>query len=415
MTHPVSVDTRRAFRTVIIVLARFAIAGAVYSACALGLTTTEAMSMTRLPLWAVLASTAVVAWLLRLLRQPIDTLADLIVYGGRGSGYSEARELVGRMAASLPVDEVLPQLAATIGHITRTPRAEVRFWLAADQRWRQVWPDMATPQGDPLTVGVRHLGTTIGEIEVDQVDGPLDDVGRRRLGGMAGPVGAALATVRLTYALRLRRTELERLTAAIDASTRRLLGARQAEQRRFRDELEEKVLRCIDNALAAPSVHAAADQSAVALDAVRAISRGVFPPRLAEAGLRECLQDWADTTPRATLHRVDDGWEPALRACLYFAVVTTATDLLTAEDARVEISVIRRAGFAVLSISARNARSMQWPVTARDRLEAFDGLLDTSTSEDSVKLSARLPEFQEPPAAPHPPRSTSDDPVGTTP
>jgi hypothetical protein len=141
----------------------------------------------------------------------------------------------------------------------------------------------------------------------------------------------------------------------------------------------------------------------------------VFPPRLAEAGLRECLQDWADTTPRATLHRVDDGWEPALRACLYFAVVTTATDLLTAEDARVEISVIRRAGFAVLSISARNARSMQWPVTARDRLEAFDGLLDTSTSEDSVKLSARLPEFQEPPAAPHPPRSTSDDPVGTTP
>ena len=242
MTHQVSVGTRRAARTVIVVVARFVVAGAVYSVSAVSLSSTEEMSMTRLPLWAVLASTAVVAWLLRLLRQPIDTLADLIVYGGRGSGYSEARELVGRMASSLPVDEVLPQLAATIGHITRTPRAEVRFWLAADQRWRQVWPDMATPKGDPLTVGVRHLGTTIGEIEVDQVDGPLDDIGRRRLGGMAGPVGAALATVRLTYALRLRRTELEQLTAAIDASTRRLLGARQAEQRRFRDELEAKVL-----------------------------------------------------------------------------------------------------------------------------------------------------------------------------
>ncbi len=174
----------------------------------------------------------------------------------------------------------------------------------------------------------------------------------------------------------------------------------------------------IDGALAAPSVGVAADQSAVALDAVRAISRGVFPPRLADAGLRGCLRDWADTTPGATLRRVDDGWEPELRACLYFAVVTTATDLLTADDAMVEISVIRQASSAVLSISAAGAKPTQWPVIARDRLEAFDGFLESSTSEGSVTLSARLPEFPgpvAPPAPSDPLRSMSEHSLRTTP
>jgi signal transduction histidine kinase len=394
-----------------VVLARFGVAAAVYAGSAALLASQETMSVMRLPWWLVLASTALVAGLLLVLRAPIDAVADRVVYGGKAPGYSEARELVGRLATSVPIDEVLPQLAATIGEVARTPRAEVRFWLDRHQQWRQTWPEAAAPQGDPLTLGVRHLGTEVGEIEVDQVGGPIDDINRRRLGGIAGPVGSALATVRLTYALRLRRADLERLTTAIDASTRRLLGARRAERQRFRDEIAGRVLPEIDAAAAAPSASDAAEHAQRALDEIRAISRGIFPPRLAEAGLSACLRDWADMTPHATLEHVDGGWDPALRTCLYFAVVTTTTAMLNGGASDVRIAVRRDGTRVELAILARRAPSGDWSTAVRDRLEAFDAVLAAQVTDTGVILSASLPASDNPlmPAAP-----TGNDPsVGT--
>jgi hypothetical protein len=388
---PPNVGARRALRTGIVVMGRFLVALAVYAGSAAVLADHETMSVTRLPLWAVLGSTALVAWLLLLLRTPIDAVADRLVYGEKASGYSEARELLGRMATSLAIDDVLPQLAATIGQVAHAPRAEVRFWLDPEQRWRQIWPETAVPQGDPLTLGVRHLGSEIGEIEVDQVGGPIDDTSRRRLGVIAAPVGSALATVRLTYALRLRRKELEQLTAAIDASTRRLLGAQRVEQQRFRDQIADRVLPRVDGALATPSPTVAAEQAERALDEIRTISRGVFPTRLAETGLPGSLRDWADTTPRVVLERVDGGWEAALRNCLYFAVVTTAGDLLAQGTAGVRVAVRRRESNVHLTVLAEGLPGADWSVPVRDRLEAFDAVLDVASSATGVVLSASLP------------------------
>jgi len=395
VTGRVPVDSRRVARGAAVAVGRFAIALTVYAVSAAFFVSegprSMLTSMARLPLWAVLVSTALVAWLLRLLRSPVDAAADLLVYGVRASGYAAARELVSRLSTSLPIDEVLPQLAETIGQVARAPRAEVRFWVAPEQRWRQVWPTAAAPQGDPLIMEVRHLGSDIGEIEIDQVDGPIDDLGRKRLGGIAAPVGAALATVRLTYALRLRRTELQELTTAIDASTRRLLDARHAAQRQFREQLASGVLPSLDAALTAATPEQAADDVSEALHVVRRISRGVFPPRLAEAGLAGCLKDWSDTTPGAVLGQVDEGWGADLRSCLYFSVVTTATELIDAGAAEVRIDVRGRAGQVELAVAADRVDVTDWPMPARDRLEAFDAVLSCDRGPGGSTLTALLP------------------------
>ncbi len=400
MSAPTRIGGRGLARAGIVVLAELGIAIAVYAGLDGALSATSTMSLQSLPLWAVLVGTAVVGGLLWLLRGPVDTLADRIVYGGRASGYAEARSLIDRLAASLPVDEVLPQLAATVGRAVHSPRAEVRCWISPGQRWQQVWPEAVTPQGDPLTLGVRHLGTSVGEIEVDQVGGPLHAAERRRLDRIAAPVGAALATVRLTHALRLRRAELERLTAQIDESTRRLLGARRAEQERFRGRLADRVLPLIDAALVSSDGDGAADLAENALREVRSLSRGIFPPRLADAGLATCLAEWAESTPARVHVDADEVQDPELRACLYFSVVTAGTALVASGAERTDVDIRRREDAIDLRIRTVGGGAPDWPLAARDRLEAFGATLtvgsatepaDGGATASGTVLTARVP------------------------
>jgi hypothetical protein len=395
VTGPIRVGTRGAARAGIVILAQLGVAAGGYAGLAAALSASSAMSMQRLPLWSVLAGTALVGWLLRCLRAPVGALADRIVHGGNASGYAEARSLVSRLAAALPVDEVLPQLAAAIGRSVRSPRTEVRCWLSPGQRWHQVWPESVLPQGDPLTLEVRHLGAQVGEIEVDQVDGPLDVGDRHRLDRMVAPVGAALATVRLTHALRIRRADLERSTAAIDESTRRLIGARRVEQRRFHDRLAARVLPLIDAALDAGTAEQAADLAEQALHEVRSLSRGVFPPRLAEAGLPACLADWADGMPARVRVRADEVPDLELRTCLYFAVVTAGSALLAGGADRVDVDVRCREGSVGLRMRTAGGGRPGWPLAVRDRLEAFGAVLSDQAAGDRPDsagglLTARL-------------------------
>ena len=72
---------------------------------------------------------------------------------------------------------------------------------------------------------------------------------------------------------------------------------------------------------------------------------------------------------------------------------------------------------AIASTLSQVGYTATQPVIARDRLEAFDGFLESSTSEGSVTLSARLPEFPgpvAPPAPSDPVRSMSEHSLRTT-
>ena len=375
--------------------ARLVIAFAVYAAAEL--LSTRVLG-TAMPLWIVLLATAAVATLFWLIRRPLRRLVDQLVLGDQADGYAEGRILLRRMATTLAVDEIVPALAEAAGRTMNAPRAEVRLLLSDGDPWSQVWPDRAPLDGSPVTVDVRHAGAPVGQIEVDVDDAGESYRDRRLLDELARPAGLALSTVRLTVELRRRAADLQDATAQLGLSNQRIMDARRTEIARLRGEMEDRVLPHIDRAQAAlaaeptdgveaaQGLELARTEVAAALDALRVLSRGIYPPRLADAGLAVSLEGWQQRSgvgidlqvvgDHDALHCRTD-----VESCVYFSVVTALAAVPgTGRRPAVHIE-IGQDQVAAMIASPTAGRGAAPPmrralVAVRDRVEAFDGTVE---------------------------------------
>ena len=396
-------------RTGIVIGCRLAVAVVGYSLLAFAWRHLSA-GPARWPLWVVVTATALVAFLLSMADRPITILADRLSFGERADSQQLMRELLARMSDTLPVGEVVPRLAEAAGRTAHSDRAEVRVWLPGGEEWSQVWPSPVRPRTDSLTIGVRHGGDALGEIEVAIAEQSAFD--RRLLERLAGPAGLALSTVRLTYELRQRAADLERLTLALHQSRQRLLDARRDERNRLRRELADRVIRHMANASdAVASVRAGADSTSslelssaetelgTALDRLRVLSRGLYPPTLNESGLAMSLAAWPVSTGVPTAIQVDGADQllrdrPELEACIYFCVVTVLGALADRGVDRLSATVRIESD----AVSFRVSANCQTDISAaevlaiRDRVEAFDGsLLEISTGSPQSAIAATIP------------------------
>ena len=285
--------------------------------------------------WLVLLATALVAALLWLVRGPLDRFADRRAFGPDAGGYREIQALLSQMSSTLPVDEVVPALARTLTRRAHSARAEVRVNVDAGDQVREVWPARSPRVGDQLTVPIAHQGDQVGEIDLQADPDAPGSLDRSVLESIAGPAGLALSTVRLTYSLRLRAMQLAELNAELVRSRERLVSARAEQRRRFRAELEDEVLPELVSAQEVVAVAARANAAGAgfrlnqasdalqrALDTLRVLARGVYPPQLADAGLVTALRSWRDGTARLLVSgdpaRLQD--VPDVEAVVYFAV-----------------------------------------------------------------------------------------------
>ncbi|MFC6704578.1 hypothetical protein [Flexivirga alba] len=267
---------------------------------------------------------------------------------------------------------------------------------------------------------MRHTGTALGEIVVEGDDnaGALSSWDRRMLDTLARPAGAALSTVRLTVELRQRKTELERLTAALRASRERLLTARATEQQRMRAEVATRVGTHVSAALAAVGdcrvaapgesllespLATAAREAELALDELRNIARGIYPPTLAEVGLAASLESWlARARVDATLEVTADlgslpvsgasGVGPEVAACLYFCAVTSLGHLARHRASAIRVGISARP-CVVLSLEAHVAGSVgsETIELVTDRIEAFGGSVRSELGDNEFAVTATLP------------------------
>lgn len=405
---------------------RLVVAGAVYGGFAAAYETVSPHPG-RPPLVDVVVATVVVAVLLWAGHDRLDRLVRRGVLGERADSHDAMRELLHRMATTLPVDEVVPRVAEAASRTTGRERAEVRLWLAEGEQWSQAWPAAAEPGpvGTRLTVGVRHAGAAVGEIAVDLGDERLSPVARRLLDDLAGPAGLALSTVRLTVELRRRKAELERLGAELEASRDRLLTARTVEQRRLRGEVTARVMTHVSAARAAlelppaglgpgcddardagapatvevSQVERAGVEAGRALDALRTIARGVFPPRLADDGYAASVDGWLVRSALAARLDLGDGvaalrGHPELESCLYFCTVTVLAALAAggASDLQVGIGV-DVADRAELRVSGSGGRPLGDDVrlVVADRVEALGGTVAAGAGAGRTGVVASLP------------------------
>jgi hypothetical protein len=190
------------------------------------------------------------------------------------------------------------------------------------------------------------------------------------------------------------------------------LDARRDERQRLRRELADRVIRHMANASdAVARVRAGAGSTSLlelssaetelgtALDRLRVLSRGIYPPTLSESGLAGSLAAWPVSTGVPAAIRVDGADQllrdrPELEACVYFCVVTVLGALADRGANRLSATVRIESGAVNFRVSA----SCQTDISAaevlaiRDRVEAFDGsLLEESTGSPQSSIAATIP------------------------
>jgi signal transduction histidine kinase len=236
-------------------------------------------------------------------------VADRLVYGKRATPYEVLTGFSQRMAETYASDDVLARMAQILA--AGTGATSARVWLMVDGALRvgAAWPvddaEVAPVQvsGDTLpafeaehAVEVRHQGELLGAVSVEMPPSEPMDPGKDKLvRDLAAQAGLVLRNVRLIEELRESR---RRLVAAQDEERRKIErdlhdGAQQqlvalsvqlrlAEQLVGRDEQKERELLARLQASASD-----------ALEDLRDLARGIYPPLLADKGLAAALEGQA--------------------------------------------------------------------------------------------------------------------------
>jgi signal transduction histidine kinase len=356
------------------------------------------------PVW--LAATALVAVAVPPARRRLDRIADRLAYGVGGDPYAVMTRFVQRIADTLAVDEVLPDLARTASQAMHGSGSEVRLWLADGGEWRQTWPSGRDQVGGEVVVALQHGGDPVGRLQVELVDDDLSAADRALLDRLAGPAGLALSNVRLAYELRRRLSQESELADQLRRSRLRLVEARAAQRRRFAKAVDARVqthLTAADEALAAAVaavpdgraalLDSAAARALAALEALRDLAVGVFPPILQDGGLYEALDQYVAAAPgRPTLRSAgldEVRPHPAIEATVYFCCVGLVDDM--AGPLPLTVSLDRHGATLRLAVRGPLAPTADTEKLLRDRVDAIGGTVSTASEPPFRLVTVALP------------------------
>ncbi|HEY7661079.1 MAG TPA: sensor histidine kinase [Actinomycetota bacterium] len=352
------------------------------------------------------------AWpLLRLSRR----IADRIVYGGRATPYEVLTEFSDRLADAYSSDDVLPRMASILGAGTGADR--VTIWLLVDGELRPAatWPDTVV-ESQPAPAAaladltsdafvVRHQGEQLGAITVAMpANDPMNPAKEKLIHDLTGQAGLVLRNVRLIEELRESR---RRIVAAVDEGRRRLErnihdGAQQqlvalSVKLRLADQVVERDPDKARELLGQLQVEVNA-----ALENLRDLARGIYPPLLADSGLAAALEAQARKTDLPILLEPDGigRYTPEVEATVYFCVLEALQNVAKyAEASRVAIAIRQRDGMLEFEVRDDGVGFEPGVATAgtglqgmADRLDAVGGTLQvTSAPGAGTTISGRVP------------------------
>lgn len=352
-----------------------------------------------------------------LLFRPMKRLARRLVYGKRSTRFEAMAEFAERLGDAYSTQDVLPRMAEIVRASTGADVA--RVWLRVGGELRPIAsapsgaapapavedPHDEVPQIDGLrTFPVRDRGELLGALTVAMpATEPLSKDGERLVTDLAGQAGLVLRNVRLIEELQESR---RRIVTAQDERARKLErdihdGAQQqlvalsvklglVEQLAERDEQKA-------GALLAELRGDAAD----ALENLRDLARGIYPPVLADHGLAAALEAQARKSPvRVSLDANGSGrFRPEVEAAVYFcclealqniakyANATQATIHLERSNGDLTFEVVDDGmGFDPPSVGGSGLTNM------RDRVEALGGALEVTSERGSGSMiRGRIP------------------------
>ncbi len=377
------------------------------------------------PVLTVAAAVAV-ALLFQPVRQRARLVANRLVYGERATPYQVLADFAEDMAGQLDFDLALDRMASILATATGAVRVEVWIRVGAELRPQVTWPrGAARPAAVPLAADpqlpvfeqatratpVRHRDELLGALTVQKPrNEPVSAAEDKLLTHLASQAGLILRNVSLT-------AELQATIDDLRASRRRLVRAQDEERQRIERNLHDGAQQQLVALMVQVSLlqEAAGDSGEVrliagqlraglraAIDDLRALARGIYPPLLADQGLGPALRAQAGRAPLPVAIDADGiGRYPRdAEAAVYFCVLealqnvakyaraSRATVALACPDGHLEFTVTDDgAGFDTASAT----RGTGLPGMA-DRLAAAGGTLRIhSAPELGTTVSGRLP------------------------
>ena len=346
-------------------------------------------------------------------------IADRVVYGGRARPYEVLTEFSDRVAGSFSTDDVLPRMAQILGQGTGADSARVWLRVGGSLRPAASWPkanedipilitdDAVPPMPDRETAfEVRHQGELLGALSIKtHASDPMNPSKERLLRDLASQAGLVLRNVRLIEELRASR---QRLVAAQDQERRKLernihdgaqqqLVALQVKQRLVEGMIER------DPSKALELMSQLQVDTAAALETLRDLARGIYPPLLADQGLGAALESQARKSPIPISVETDEvGRYPQdVEAAVYFCALEAMNNLAKYAGAtQAMVSLSQTDGMLTFAVSddgagfsvgerGSNGTGLQGMA---DRLDAIGGALEIrSVPGEGTTVLGRVP------------------------
>jgi signal transduction histidine kinase len=394
---------------------------------------------TRNPLLAALAA-AVVAVAFQPVRQRAGKLANRVVYGRRASPYQVLSQFAQRIGVAYSAEEVLPQMAQIVAAGTGAERVVV--WLrvggelrpeafsggSADAGPLRVDGQELPPLPDAdLSVPVMHQGQLLGAIAIRMSkDELLRPAGAQLVADVASQAGLVLSNAGLIEDLRASR---QRLVTAQDEARRRL-------ERNLHDGAQQDLV-ALGIKLNLAEITVAEDPGRAgqvfgelkadttgALENLRDLARGIYPPVLADLGLAAALNAQAGKSPLPVtvdadgIGRFPQDAEAAVYFCCLEALQNTAK---YAHATQARIVLRTQSGTLCFTVSddgtgydARHTSMGSGLRNMADRLAALGGRLEIrSAPGQGTTITGHLPIVA--PGGNQEPTAVTDSPDATKP
>ena len=254
-----------------------------------------------------IAAAVTIALLFQPLRRRAQLFANRLVYGKRATPYQALSDFAGDMAGQLDLTEAVDRMVSVLAGATGADRAEAWIRVGTQLRPAAIWPHGSSPstavalgadgglpafEGTSRAVAVQHGGELLGALSLQKPrNEPLTGTEDELLRHLASQAGLVLRNAALIDELR--------------ASRRRLVEAQDAERRKIERNLHDGAQQQLialtiqlglleesadDPAAVRQLTPIVQDGLHAALDDLRDLARGIYPPLLAGQGLVPALQ-----------------------------------------------------------------------------------------------------------------------------
>jgi signal transduction histidine kinase len=352
------------------------------------------------------AAAAAVAVAFQPARRRAQRVADRLVYGERATPYEVLSGFSGRLAETYSVDDVLPRMARVLAEGVGAATVTIVLGTDASRSVVARWPlDHPPTRSDERSFDVRHQGLPLGAIEIATAPGEgLDPTREKLVADVAAQAGLVLRNAALIEDLRASR---QRLVAAQDEERRRI-------ERNIHDGAQQQLvalavkLRLADSLIGSDEQRAHAmlaelqDETNRALEDLRDLARGIYPPLLADKGLGAAVESQARKSATPVKVEIDGigRYPQEAEAAVYFSCLEALQNVAKYADAtRTTIRLAQTDGLLTFEVHD-DGRGFDPAAVSRgsglqgiaDRLAALGGSVEIrSTPGAGTTITGTLP------------------------